>query len=77
MARDPQLDLSDDGRSVAIRAMPGDPITGLWCETCFLPSVISVPVYLLGGSGVTLHGYAEQCQACEGKPRLVRYTGEG
>jgi hypothetical protein len=52
------------GLSVTIRVMAGDPVTGLWCETCALPSVISVPVYLLSNSGVTLHGHALKCADC-------------
>jgi len=76
MARDHGLRLPGS-TSFTVRAVPGTPIRGLWCETCFRPSVISVPIHLLSGSGVTLHGYAEQCKACEDRPRLVRYTGEG
>jgi hypothetical protein len=62
--------LSPDGREVVYHVEPGEPILGLWCETCLLPSVVSVPVLLLTDSGVSDLGFAEQCARCGAKRRI-------
>jgi hypothetical protein len=57
----------------------GDPITGGWCETCNLPSLIRIPVWLLRSSGVTLWQIIEACDEhgghkhLPGNPDLLRF----
>jgi len=43
---------------------PGTPITGVWCETCLLPSRYAVPIYALGSSGPSRIGTASRCEGC-------------
>lgn len=49
---------------LTVRVMAGDPERGIWCAPCALPSAVSVPVYLLTASGVTLHGHARKSSDC-------------
>lgn len=42
----------------------GTPQTGLWCDTCNLPSRIVVPVMWLADSGVGKIGESSRCAVC-------------
>ena len=43
---------------------PGTPETGVWCESCALPSVIRVALYQLSDSGVSHVATAAVCTEC-------------
>lgn len=50
---------------VTIRARMGDPETGGWCDTCFLPSVVTVPYRLVTDGGSVLKaGKWFRCEEC-------------
>lgn len=38
----------------------GDPVTGLWCPTCLLPSRIAL-VLRIGGSKMHVHSWCDGC----------------
>lgn len=40
-------------RTVTITLIPGEPVIGLWCERCALPSRIEVPLHMLTRHGVS------------------------
>jgi hypothetical protein len=61
---------AQDGRSVVLTVVPGEPETGLWCGRCLLPSLIRVPLLALGAAGVTRLGTAEGCPGCLEESRL-------
>jgi hypothetical protein len=44
----------------------GDPITGLWCDRCALPSGVEIP-YSLSGAGCVSVGVLRRCEDC-GEP---------
>jgi hypothetical protein len=56
--------LSPDGSAVFVEISRGTPDTGLWCDTCLLPSGIGVPVYALGDDGPRLLVYTRMCLDC-------------
>lgn len=63
------------GRVVTITVEAGEPILGLWCETCLLPSLVTVPVSALSHAGVTDLGFVEACTDCGAPPRWIRTDG--
>lgn len=42
----------------------GTPSTGIWCDTCMLPSKILLPVQGLGEEGVLPLGTISACPDC-------------
>jgi hypothetical protein len=42
--------------------VPGTPTTGLWCETCLLPSRYEVPLYVLGSDGPIQVALVNRCE---------------
>lgn len=40
----------------------GNPTTGLWCDTCLLPSRYEVPLYVLGDDGPLNVGVFDRCE---------------
>jgi hypothetical protein len=56
--------LSPDGRSIAVRLVPGTPETGLWCSRCLLPSGIRVPVHALTATGPRKVTEVTACTDC-------------
>lgn len=44
----------------------GNPIVGLWCDECSLPSLIECPVYSVDTEGVGRVGTAHACLNCGG-----------
>jgi hypothetical protein len=51
----------------------GEPETGLWCDSCLLPSVVRVPLIMITETGAsdTALSPAELCTEC-GKQELTR-----
>jgi hypothetical protein len=64
---------------LALKLMPGDPVTGGWWVVCGLPSLIRVPLYVLSPRGVSLWRIIEACvedgmhKHLPGKPDLLRF----
>lgn len=50
--------------TVAMPLTIGTPVTGLWCDTCLLPSRYDVPLYLLDDDGPINVGAFECCDGC-------------
>lgn len=48
-------------RYVTMHLVPGTPVTGLWCDTCLLPSRYEAPVYVLGDDGPIKVGVMKRC----------------
>lgn len=48
-------------RSVAMHLALGTPTTGLWCDTCLLPSRYEVPLYVLSDDGPINVGVFDRC----------------
>lgn len=46
-----------------IHITPGTMTTD-WCDTCLLPSVVVVPLHVIGSSGVHRVGTYRKCQEC-------------
>lgn len=59
--------MADDAAPYVVILAPGEPETGLWCETCKLPSVVRVPFVMLTESGASYGAVppAELCTECE------------
>lgn len=47
--------------SVWVDLVLGTPTTGLWCDTCLLPSRYEVLVYVLGDDGPIKTGVIKRC----------------
>ena len=47
---------------VTIHLVPGTPVTGLWCDTCLLPSRYEIPIYVLGDEGPIKTGMINRCR---------------
>lgn len=43
-----------------------NPIVGLWCANCDLPSMCEFPLYAINSDGVAQVGMVRQCVDCEG-----------
>lgn len=43
-----------------------NPIVGLWCDSCSLPSLCEFPLYSVNKEGVGLVGTVRQCVNCGG-----------
>jgi len=41
--------------AVALHLVPGTPATGLWCQTCLLPSRYEVAIYALVGDSAPIN----------------------
>jgi hypothetical protein len=50
--------------SVTTRLTPGTPKTGLWCNTCLLPSRVEVSIYVLGEAGPFVIATLNRCDEC-------------
>ena len=50
-----------DAQYAYIHLTPGTPIAGGWCTQCNLPSLIEVPVNIVGQSGVRTIGTYTVC----------------
>jgi hypothetical protein len=46
---------------VTLNLVAGTPTTGLWCDTCQLPSRYEVPIYVLGTNGPRQVGLVNRC----------------
>lgn len=48
----------------------GEPLRGIWCDRCLLPSAVTVPVYITrpDGSFVGDAGVVTHCPDCDGWP---------
>jgi hypothetical protein len=46
---------------LTLQLVLGDPITGLWCDHCSLPSVVEVPIHTLSQLGVSSGSTVTQC----------------
>lgn len=48
---------------VILVAPAGDPVTGLWCDSCLLPSLIEAQVSLTSedGSSLVTHRWCVEC----------------
>lgn len=42
----------------------GEPVTGGWCQSCLLPSVITVRYRLWGGTRVLAERSVSRCEQC-------------
>lgn len=42
----------------------GTPKTGIWCDTCALPSRYRIPLYVLGEAGPFCIATANHCDGC-------------
>ena len=51
-------------RSVVIQTQVGEPETGLWCDTCLLPSMVAVPVITTCGSRILSVAVYRRCADC-------------
>jgi hypothetical protein len=47
--------------SAPLNLVAGTPATGLWCETCLLPSRYDVPIYALAADGPIQVGTFDFC----------------
>lgn len=47
-----------------IEVTVGEPETGLWCDTCLLPSMIAVPVMATCGNSIILVAVHRRCADC-------------
>lgn len=52
-------------RSIKIYICLGDPVFGLWCPYCLLPSGYEIPVHRLSTSGVTPMMNLRKCHDCD------------
>ena len=43
----------------------GEPETGIWCETCLLPSAVAFPVILTFGGGTPQLKAVQHCLDCD------------
>ncbi len=65
--------------TVTVHLAIGSPVTGGWCPTCLLPSLIRVPIWQLSARGMDLLRIVEACQDHNGvrflppKPELLRF----
>jgi hypothetical protein len=46
---------------IIMNLVPGTPVTGLWCDTCLLPSRYEAAVYVLGDDGPARVGMTARC----------------
>ena len=44
----------------------GNPVVGLWCSSCNLPSMCEFPLYSVNRDGVGQVGTVRQCVECNG-----------
>lgn len=57
-----------------IQLQVGAPTTGLWCDTCLLPSAIRWPVHGLFPDAVQRLGDVTACAGCSDLAELVHET---
>jgi hypothetical protein len=57
--------------TVSVELAIGTPITGGWCSTCLLSSLVRIPLWQVTQRGMTLLSVAEVCNR-EGKLRWLR-----
>lgn len=50
--------------SLPLNLTLGTARTGLWCDTCLLPSQVQVPLYALGVDGPYEVGTFDRCDRC-------------
>lgn len=55
-----------------VRLQLGEPATGVWCDTCLLPSAATWPVYGLSPGGVFTLGELTACPTCVDITAAVR-----
>lgn len=46
---------------ITVHITAGTPTTGLWCDTCLLPSRYEIPLYVLGSEGPRQVGLVNRC----------------
>ena len=55
--------------TIRIFVVPGTPKYGEWCDTCLLPAVTVIPVYMMGSYTVTrLTPDVRVCDNCTPEP---------
>jgi len=59
--RAPGHTLMPDPCVLTIRVVPGTPRTGLWCESCLLPSRVELDLWWLRADGLRLIAIATAC----------------
>lgn len=52
--------------AIAVTLTPGTPTTGLWCDTCQLPSLVRIRVHTMTAEGVGIIGSITRCTNCQG-----------
>lgn len=57
-----------DERFSVLHITPGTQTTG-WCNNCLLPSVLHVPLHVVGDSGVQHIGTYHGCTECGERPQ--------
>lgn len=50
---------------VTIHLIPGDPVFGVWCHWCLLPSAVRLTITRLDSRGVTPAGTVTYCPECD------------
>lgn len=51
-------------RTLTIHLIPSEPITGIWCHWCLLPSAVQVSLSMIDKRGVTSMGTVTYCSDC-------------
>lgn len=54
----------DEIAPITLPLAGGSIVTGLWCETCLLPTRYEAQIYVLGEDGPRSIGVIDRCDGC-------------